>query len=155
MAACVTGDGSTANVSEADANADELDPIARGAASVRSRACDTCHQSPDPNDGVLSGQTTPRLGTLAYPANLTPDVETGLGAWPDDKIVRAMRLGVDVHDGPLCAQMPRFNRMTDEEAYSVAAYLKSLPAVHRIIPASTCPPLKPRGDASDASAEDG
>lgn len=160
-AACSTGDAGAPGNGVRDAGADVLDPVARGALAVRNRACDTCHQSSDPRDGILSGQSTPRLGTMAYPANITTDVETGIGGWSDAKIVRAIRLGIDVDDAPLCAQMPRF-KMTEDEGYAIAAYLKTLPAVVRAIPASTCPPLKPApsdagadADASDAQTSDG
>jgi hypothetical protein len=33
-------------------------------------------------------------------------------------------------------------------------YLKSLPPIHRQIPTSTCPPLKPRPDAGADASED-
>jgi hypothetical protein len=126
--------------------------IARGACAVIKRGCDTCHQSSDPDLGTMSGQTTPRLGTMSYPANLTPDLETGLGLWTNDEIVRAIRVGLDDNDQPLCFIMARFDRMGDDEAYAIAHYLKSLPPVNHPIPASVCPPVKPREDAgADAS----
>lgn len=148
--ACGTGDAPAPGATALDAAPDVLDPVARGALALRNRACASCHQSSDPSDGLLSGQLTPRLGTTAYSANLTTDVETGIGGWPDAKIVRAIRLGIDVDDAPLCAQMPRF-KMNDDEGYAIAAYLKTLPPVRRAIPASTCPPLKP--PPPDAGAE--
>ncbi len=143
LIACSTGDASTPEGDAGIATDAPLDRIAAGELAVRRRACGSCHQSPDPADGVMSGQTTPRLGTLSYPANLTPDVETGIGRWPTARIVFAMRHGVDVDDQPLCAAMPRFD-LEDEEAYAIAEYLKSLPPAHHAIPASTCPPLKPK-----------
>jgi len=154
--ACSTG---TASTPDGDAGAADapLDRIAAGELAVRRRACGSCHQSSDPADGILSGQTTPRLGTLAYPANLTPDVETGIGRWSTARIVFAIRHGVDVDDQPLCATMPRFD-LEDEEAYAIAEYLKSVPPVHRVIPASTCPPLKPKTSpdgGADASVDAG
>lgn len=152
ITACSNGEasapGDDAGVDVTDA---PLDRIASGELAVRRRACASCHQSPDPADGTLSGQTTPRLGTLSYPANLTPDPETGIGGWPAARIVRALRHGVANDDEPLCAAMPRFD-LEDEEAYAIAEYLESLPPVHHEIPASTCPPLKP-APSSDASAD--
>jgi len=154
VAACSTG---TASTPDGDAGAADapLDRIAAGELAVRRRACGSCHQSADPADGILSGQTTPRLGTLAYPANLTPDVATGIGRWSAARIVFAIRHGVDVDDQPLCATMPRFD-LEDEEAYAIAEYLKSVPPVRRAIPASTCPPLKPKTSpdgGTDASVD--
>jgi hypothetical protein len=118
---------------------------------VAKRGCPTCHQSSKASDGTLSGQSTPMPGTSAYPANLTPDTATGLGGWADIEIVRAMRYGVDNQQAPLCPPMPHFDGtdpsqpfMTDVEANAIIAYLRSLPAVARTLPASQCPPLKPQ-----------
>lgn len=134
------------------------DPVQRGLFYVTARGCPTCHQSKDPADGTLSGTTTPRKGTMAYPANLTPDSDTGIGDWSDEQIMRAMRSGIDDGDAPLCPPMPHFDGtggdgrpMTDDEATSIVAYLRSLPPVHHEIPASACPPLKspPPDDGGD------
>jgi mono/diheme cytochrome c family protein len=103
---------------------------------VRTAAvCGHCH-SGDPNhdaDGPLSGGMefrNWRLG-VARASNLTPDPETGLGAWSDAEIVRALRNGQD-RDGRLIAPvMPYewFHEMSDADALAVARYLKSLPPV--------------------------
>lgn len=130
------------------------DPLLRGKFYVTARGCPTCHQSMDAADGTLSGTTSPRMGTMAYPANLTPDPDTGIGSWTDDVLVRAMRTGVDDQGDPLCPPMPHFDgtggdgrAMNDDEATSIVAYLRSLPPVHHEIPGSSCPPLKtPQAD---------
>jgi Cytochrome c len=126
------------------------DLVTVGKRFVDQRGCPMCHQSSSAADGVLSGQTTPRPGTLAYGANLTPDHETGIGDWADIAIVRAMRYGFDDEGEPLCPPMPRCDGtdatqslLTDLEASAIVAYLRSLPPVSRAIPESRCPPLKP------------
>lgn len=133
-----------------DGGADLGMQAAIGREFVQQRGCPTCHQSRNAADGTLSGQTTPQPGTMAYPRNLTPDVATGLGAWADIEIVRAMRYGINHQQLPLCPPMPHFDgsdpaqpAMTDVEADAIVAYLRSLPAVARPVPASMCPPLKP------------
>jgi mono/diheme cytochrome c family protein len=97
-----------------------------GAAYVEARQCAVCHQSANPADGTLSGQAAPFYGT-----NLTPDVATGLGGWADVQIVRALRAGVDNQGGAICAPMPRYPQMSDDEADAIVAYLRALPAVRR------------------------
>jgi mono/diheme cytochrome c family protein len=109
---------------------------ARGEYIVRSVAvCGSCHAA-DPKhdaDGPLSGGMEFhdwRIGT-ARASNLTPDAETGLGAWSDAEIVRALRNGQS-RDGRLLAPvMPYewFHEMSDDDAFAVARYLKSLPPV--------------------------
>jgi hypothetical protein len=150
--ACSSNGDSDASDAAVDAYVDG-GRIAQGAVLVIKKGCDGCHNPPDPaTQGLFSGSLTPRPGTNAYPANLTPDVETGLGSWTDDQVFRAITLGIDKNDVPLCFTMPRFNFDTDE-IYSMILYLKSLPPIHRQIPTSTCPPLKPRPDAGEADAE--
>jgi len=109
---------------------------ARGESIVRNVAvCGGCHAA-DPMrhiDGALSGGKEFRdwrIGT-ARAANLTSDAETGLGAWSEAEIVRALRNG-QRKDGRLLAPvMPYewFHNMSDEDAFAVARYLKSLPPV--------------------------
>jgi hypothetical protein len=63
--------------------------------------------------------------------NITSDRETGLGGWTDGEILRAMREGVDRHGEALFPMMPYVHlaKMSDEDARSVVAYLRTLPAV--------------------------
>jgi hypothetical protein len=155
LGACSTGSDSDGIGSDAGLDSDgDASRVEQGARSVVRRGCTGCHNPPDPEtQGVMSGQTTPRLGTNAYPANLTPDDDFGIGTWTDDQVFRAITLGIDKNDVPLCFTMPRFKFDTDE-IYSMILYLKSLPPIQRQIPTSTCPPLKPRPDAgADASAD--
>jgi hypothetical protein len=155
LGACSTGSDNSGMGADAGLDSDgDASRVEQGARSVVRRGCTGCHNPPDPDtQGVMSGQTTPRLGTNAYPANLTPDDDFGIGTWTDDQVFRAITLGIDKNDVPLCFTMPRFGFDT-YEIYSMILYLKSLPPIHRQIPTSTCPPLKPRPDAgADASAE--
>jgi len=115
----------------------------RGAASVRRRGCADCHQEGDAGAAVLAGRDEPLIGTEVFPPNLTPDRETGLGAWSDEDIARAMRDGFAPGPVFLCRQMPRFDSMTDSEAIAVIAYLRSLPAVRHAVKTSVCPPIRP------------
>jgi mono/diheme cytochrome c family protein len=108
----------------------------RGEYIVRNVAvCGGCHAA-DPRhdlDGPLSGGTEFedwRIGT-SRAANLTSDAETGLGTWSEAEIVRALRNG-QRKDGRLLAPvMPYewFHEMSDDDAFAVARYLKSLPPV--------------------------
>jgi hypothetical protein len=123
----------------------------RGEGYVHARGCVRCHQSSDPADGVLSGSTEPRPGTLAYPKNLTPDSETGIGDWTDRLILRAIREGVDDDAAPICSTMPRYVDMDDDEGAAIVAFLRGLPPIHHVIPESVC--AEAHGDP-DAGATD-
>ena len=108
---------------------------ARGEYIVRSVAvCGHCHAADPRNaDGPLSGGfafRNWRLGTIRA-SNLTPDPATGLGAWSDAEIVRAIRSGEDREGKVLAPVMPYewFRGMSERDALAVARYLKSLPPV--------------------------
>jgi cytochrome c553 len=110
---------------------------ARGEYIARSVAvCGGCHAA-DPKrdvDGPLSGGTefqNWRFGT-ARASNLTSDAATGLGTWSEAEIVRALRNGQRKDGRLLVPVMPYewFHEMSDDDAFAVARYLKSLPPVH-------------------------
>lgn len=111
----------------------------RGEAIVRNIAvCGSCHAADEHNpDSPLSGGREFRdwrIG-IARASNLTPDVDTGIGSWSEPEIVRALRNG-QRKDGRLLAPvMPYgwFHDMSDEDAFAVARYLKSLPPVRNQI----------------------
>lgn len=116
-----------------DDDQEESAEVAAGRKIVEGRLCSTCHGEP------LSGATTAYPGTQAFPANLTPDVSTGLGAWSEQQIATAILDGKDVDGKQLCNAMPKYRDMgmTSEQALEVAAYLKSLDAIKREIPQTT------------------
>jgi mono/diheme cytochrome c family protein len=153
-AALVASCGRTAGVKEGAGSADTTQPmtaearIELGRHLVAITGCNDCHTpgtlygAPDLSRtlaGSELGWTGP-WGTT-YPSNLTPDPETGLGAWNEEQIVTAIRTGKRPDGSPILPPMPwpGFAQFTDEEAYAVAAYLKSLPPVrHAKVP--TLPP---------------
>jgi mono/diheme cytochrome c family protein len=115
---------------------DTANLVSRGRYIVRNAAtCGGCHSANERNpDGPLSGGTEFkdwRLGTIRA-SNLTPDSATGIGAWSEADIVRALRNGQRPSGRVLAPVMPYdwMHRMSDADAYAVAYYLKSEPAVH-------------------------
>lgn len=72
------------------------------------------------------------FGTV-YSTNITPDRETGIGAWTDEEIIAGIRLGrrpngerlLPVHPYPV------FNGMAEGDLRALVAYLRTLPPVKR------------------------
>lgn len=137
LAACVA----------ATANADDL--IKRGEYLSRIMDCGGCHTGgaltgrPDPSlhlAGSEIGFGVPGLG-IFYPPNLTPDPETGLGAWTEAEIVQAVRTGVRPDGRVLAPVMPwqSYAALTDADARALATYLKSIKPVRRAVPPLTGP----------------
>lgn len=118
--------------------------VTRGQYIVRSVAvCGHCHAAdPQKNpDGPLSGGyafKNWRIGTVRA-SNLTSDNATGLGAWSEAEIVRAIRNGEDRDGDILAPVMPYewFHEMSDRDALSVARYLKTLPPVRNEVKNNT------------------
>ena len=78
-------------------------------------------------------------------SNITPHGETGIGKWSEDDIVKTIRTGQRADGSPVLPPMPwpMYTRLTDEDAYAIAAYLKSLtPVVHKV-PDKLPPGAKP------------
>jgi mono/diheme cytochrome c family protein len=75
-------------------------------------------------------------------ANLTPDPDTGLAAWTDGEILRAMREGVSRDGRALAPIMPYtdLKEMADPDAQAIVAYLRTLKPIKNALPR---PEIKP------------
>lgn len=79
----------------------------------------------------------------SFTANLTPDVETGLGAWTEETFLAALRTGRHLGRGrPILPPMPAaaIAKLSDEDLRSVFAYLQSLAPIENRVPE----PIPPR-----------
>ena len=124
------------------------DRIERGRRLTYTGACHDCHTpgtfygAPDATR-ELSGSEVGWEGPwgVSYPRNLTPDMETGIGSWSEEDIVTAIRTGARPDGSRLLPPMPWpwYANLTDEEAYAIAAYLKSLPPIRHSVPTKTLP----------------
>jgi len=100
--------------------------VTRGAEIVRGIAlCGGCHTAT--GGAELGGNAQFKNGALPAP-NLTSDA-TGLGDWSDEQIINAFRNGIDDEGRHLDPAMPYwlFHNMSDADAMSVVAFLRSLP----------------------------
>ena len=75
------------------------------------------------------------FGTI-YSTNITPDVETGIGAWSYPAFERAMREGIHRDGRHLYPAFPytHFARTTDADMQALYAYLMAQPAVRAETP---------------------
>ncbi len=74
---------------------------------------------------------------ISYAFNLTPDEDTGLGAWTEEMFVQAIRTGRHMGQSrPIQPPMPwpMYRNMTDRELKSVYAYLRTIPPIHNRVP---------------------
>ncbi len=111
------------------------DTIARGKALAEAADCAGCHTA-DPAKPFAGGKRIDTPFGGIYSPNLTPDRDTGLGAWSDDDFRRALRDGV-APDGSRyypAFPYPYFTKLTREDIAAIRAYLETLAPVHRITP---------------------
>jgi mono/diheme cytochrome c family protein len=74
---------------------------------------------------------------VSFPANLTPDPETGLGRWTLRNFKDTIRSGRHLGRGrPILPPMPipMYRQMTDEDLEAVFAYLQSIPPIRNRVP---------------------
>lgn len=79
---------------------------------------------------------------ISYTANLTPDQETGLGAWTPEVFIKALRTGKHMGVGrQLLPPMPwePIGHLTNEDLTYIFEYLHSLPAIKNKVPAPVPP----------------
>jgi mono/diheme cytochrome c family protein len=101
--------------------------IARGKALTEAGNCASCHTA-DPARPFAGGKRIDTPFGGVYSANLTPDRETGLGAWSDDHFYRALRFGV-APDGSRyypAFPYPNFTKLTRQDILAIRAYLATL-----------------------------
>ena len=101
--------------------------------------CISCHTKRDwsrfggPLAGPLGGGGMCYTEEIGFPgtvcaSNITSDVGTGLGAWSDDQVLRAIREGVDNEGDALFPIMPytAYRYLSDDDALAVVAYIRTL-----------------------------
>jgi len=86
--------------------------------------CYHCHYSPITN--TLSGDFSPmdeEIGTLPTP-NITRDSIYGIGSWTDGQLAYFLRTGIRP-DGSFVLFMPKFIKLSDEDLFSLIAFMRS------------------------------
>jgi len=100
-----------------------------------------------PQDSAVVGPTFTSFKMpfgVVYSANLTPDLETGLGSWTAAMFIKAMRTGK--HFGgngrAILPPMPwtSLTALTDADLRAIFAYLHSIPAIRNPVPDHKVPP---------------
>ena len=105
--------------------------IAKGKALTEAGDCGSCHTA-DPAKPFAGGKRIDTPFGGIYSANLTPDLNTGIGRWTDEDFRRAMRFGVRP-DGAAeypAFPYPHFTKVTRDDIFAIRAYLQTLGPVN-------------------------
>jgi mono/diheme cytochrome c family protein len=130
------------------ADSQSFDRIERGRYLAVLADCAACHTAPggQPYAGGLALETP--FGKLVAP-NITPDRDTGIGAWTDDEFVAAMHDGRGRGGLRLFPAMPypAYTKMTRDDVLLIRAYLATVKPVNNAVVANQLPfPLNIRAN---------
>jgi mono/diheme cytochrome c family protein len=112
-----------------------FDQIARGHYLTIVGDCAACHTHPGSGQAFAGGRPieTP-FGEIIAP-NITPDPETGIGAWTDQEFSNALTKGTGRDGRHLYPAMPYtyYTKVTRDDALAIRAYLNTVPAVQNLV----------------------
>ncbi|MBN9587034.1 MAG: aldehyde dehydrogenase [Afipia sp. 62-7] len=107
--------------------------IARGEQLAALGDCAVCHTA---TNGIINagGRALETPFGVIYSTNITPDAETGIGAWSYPAFERAMREGIHRDGRQLYPAFPynHFAKTTDADLQALYAYLMAQPAVRAV-----------------------
>ncbi|GJL80667.1 MAG: diacylglycerol kinase [marine bacterium B5-7] len=120
---------------EVDTKTDEVSNEVAGEYLVTAGGCIACHtvEDGDAGDYMAGGRAldTP-FGTFHTP-NITPDVETGIGAFSKQDFIRAFREGLSPDGSHYYPAFPytSYTGLSDTDLESIKRYLDSIPPIRR------------------------
>ncbi len=115
--------------------------VVRGRYLVQSIAgCGNCHTPQGPRGPVAGlalagGQVIEDPGFKAVASNITPDKETGIGAWTDEQIATAIREGRRPDGSLIGPPMPfgLYRHISDRDIASIVAFLRTVKPVKNAV----------------------
>ena len=107
--------------------------------------CFSCHSAdfktndylnPEKSVGYFGGGNKPlnTEGKIIPTQNLTPDPETGIGKWSEERFVDALKNGKMVDQPALRYPMVPYVYLTDKEAKAIYAYFQTIPPIVNKVP---------------------
>jgi nicotinate dehydrogenase subunit B len=127
-----------APIARPDPSVYSAETVARGRQLAALGDCAVCHTT---TNGIINAGGRPLktpFGTI-YSTNITPDVETGIGAWSYPAFERAMREGIHRDGRQLYPAFPytHFARTTDADLQALYAFLMAQAPVRADAPKPT------------------
>lgn len=123
------------------ADVQDFASVERGRYLANAADCGSCHTIPGSEHPFSGGRPieTP-FGVIATP-NITPDRETGIGAWSDDEFDAAVRQGRSRDGARLYPAMPfpYYTRMSRQEVADIRAYLNTVAPVRNAVRVNRLP----------------
>jgi len=114
--------------------------VAKGEALAAAGFCSECHTAKG-GAKFAGGYPMQTPFGVIYSTNITPDPETGIGAWSEAAFSRSMREGVARDGSHLFPAFPfdHFTRLSDDDVRALYAYFMTRAPVRASAPANTIP----------------
>ena len=111
--------------------------VARGKYVFATAGGCACHTPPDAVGLNAGGMKFDLFIGVVYSRNITPDPETGIGAWTDAQVTNAIRRGERPDRSKLFPIHPYkyLGNIADDEIEALVAYLKSVTPIKSSVPA--------------------
>jgi mono/diheme cytochrome c family protein len=118
----------------------EFTEIERGRYLAITSDCVSCHTVPGGKPFAGGRPIETPFGNIVAP-NITPDLETGIGAWSDEAFDAAVRKGVRPNGARLYPAMPynAYTKMSRDDVRAIRAYLNTVDPVRNAVIADTLP----------------
>jgi mono/diheme cytochrome c family protein len=103
--------------------------------------CASCHTVPGSGQPFAGGRPIDTPFGVVAAANITPDRETGIGAWSDELFLSALREGRG-HGGMLlypAMPYPYYTKVTERDGLAIRAYLNTVQPVHNAVVTNKLP----------------
>ena len=125
----------------ADPDGQAFDRIAKGRYLTTVADCYACHTVLNTGKPFAGGRPIETPFGIITSSNITPDAETGIGAWSDEQFDNAVRKGVRPDGSRLYPAMPfpAYTKMTRDDVLAIRAYLATVEPVHQPVEADTLP----------------
>ena len=122
-------------IAAVDPGAFDPELVESGARLAAVGNCIACHTVPGER-AFAGGLPLPTPFGTIYSTNITPDRQTGIGAWSEAAFQRAMREGVDREGNHLYPAFPydHYTRVADEDNRALYAYLMTRRPVEATAP---------------------
>ena len=131
---------------QTDVQGTSLDPqnfvqIERGRYLTVAGDCASCHTVPESGQPFAGGRPIDTPFGIVLGANITPDRETGIGAWSDELFLNALREGKG-HGGTLlypAMPYPYYTKVTERDGLAIRAYLNTVQPVRNAVVSNKLP----------------
>src|SRR6202043_2877668 len=127
--------------SAADPDRQAFQQIEKGHYLTTVADCFACHTVPNVGKPFAGGRAIETPFGVITSSNITPDTDTGIGAWSDEQFDNAVRKGVRPDGSRLYPAMPypAYTRMTRDDVLAIRAYLATVEPVHQPVRSNTLP----------------